>query len=291
MLVSPTTETGQDSFDELLDAIVDKLEKQEFDLPTLPQVANRVLALTTDPEADASQLTSLIQQDPVLTAKIFQTSNSAGSGANRKIESLSQAVAWLGFNTVAGTAYALSVQAGVFDVRGYDQEVKGLWTHALATGFYGKAIAGHIGENPDTAFLCGLLHDIGKPFVVHTVNQHQQHTSTRLPWTVMLSLFKDSSKEVGRQLAMEWEFPDPVKEAIHLYADHAYHRASAPTNSTVITNLAHHLATHFVDPQDLSENTLRALPVIQVLKLPKDAMDALLGQQDTIRTQINTMLT
>ena len=287
--MSLTTDTDQKSFDELLLAIIDKLEKKEFDLPPLPQVASRVLALTTDPDATASQLTGLIQQDPVLTAKIFQTSNSAGSGANRKIESLSQAVAWLGLNTVAGTAYALSVQAGVFDVRGYEQEVKGLWTHALATGFYGKTIAGHIGENPDTAFLCGLLHDIGKPFVVHTVIQHQKNSSTRFPWSAMLTLFKDSSKEVGRQLAIEWEFPDPVKEAIHLYPDHAYHRASTPTNSTVITNLAHHLATNFVDPQAISEETLRTLPVVQVLQLPDDEMDALLGIHDTIREQVSTM--
>ncbi len=288
--MSLVTETDQDSFDELLLAIVDKLTRKEFDLPTLPQVASRVLALTTDPEADVSELTSLIQQAPVLTAKIFQTSNSVGSGANRKIESLSQAVAWLGFNTVAGTAYALSVQAGVFDVRGFEQEVKGLWTHALTTGFYGKAIAGHIGENPDTAFLCGLLHDIGKPFVVHTVNQHQNDSTTRIPWTAMLTLFKDSSKEVGRQLALEWEFPDPVKEAIHLYPDHAYQRASSPTNSTVITNLAHHLASHFVDPEAIAEDTLRGLPVVQALQLPGDAIDALLDLHDVIRAQVESML-
>ncbi len=286
-----TTVNNDSSIDELLLAIVDKLEKKELDLPPLPQVANRVLALTTDSEADASQLTSLIQQDPVLTAKIFQTSNSVGAGSSRKIESLPQAVTWLGFNTIAGTAYALSMQSGVFNVRGYEQEVKGLWTHALASGFYGKAIAGHIRENADTAFLCGLLHDIGKPFVVHTVNQHQENADTRIPWSAMHNLFKNSSKEVGRQLAQEWEFPDPVKEAIHLYADHAYHRASSPTNSTVITNLSHHMATHFVDPQAITEDMLRELSVINTLKLSTDAMDALLGQHDTIRAQVEAMLT
>lgn len=289
--MSTLTEKENESLEDLLLAIVDKLARKEFDLPPLPQVASRVLALTTDPDADGSQLTSLIQQDPVLTAKIFQASNSAASGASRKIESLSQAVSWLGLNTIAGSAYALSMQAGVFDVRGYEQEVKGLWTHALATGFYGKAIAGHIGQNPDTAFLCGLLHDIGKPFVVHTVNQQQKNASTRIPWSVMLTLFKDSSKEVGRQLALEWEFPDPVKEAIHLYPDHAYHRASSPTNSTVITNLAHHLASQFVDPQAISDDRLRALPVLQALQLPDETTDALLCLQKTIRAQVDSMLT
>ncbi len=288
--MSSPNNTEQESFDELLLAIINKLEKQDFDFPPLPHIASRVLALTTGPDANASQLIWLIQQDPALTAKIFQTSSSAACGANRKIESLSQAVAWLGLNTVAGTAYALSVQSGVFDVRGYEQEIHELWTHALATGFYGRAIAVQIGKNEDSAFLCGLLHEIGKLLIVHTVNQSQRNAPVRIPWTAMLTLFKESSKEVGRQLAIAWEFPDPVKEAIHLYENHAYYKASSPKNSTVITNLAHHFATHFVDPETMSEDALRALLVVPVLQLTDEAMDDLLGLHDTILAQIETML-
>jgi len=50
----------------------------------------------------------------------------------------------------------LSVQSGVFNVSGYEREVKALWTHALATGFYGKVIASKLGLNPDTS-LVGIL--------------------------------------------------------------------------------------------------------------------------------------
>ncbi len=64
------------SFDDLLLVLADRLEKQEIDLPPLPHVASQVLALTTNPNADAMQLTTLIEQDPILTAKIFQTTNS-----------------------------------------------------------------------------------------------------------------------------------------------------------------------------------------------------------------------
>ena len=279
---------GEDSFDDLLLAIVDKLARKAYDLPPLPHIASRVLALTTDSDADVLQLTELIQQDPVLTAKIFQISNSVAHGASRKIESLPQAVAWLGLNTVAGSAYAVSVQSGVFNVRGYEQEVKGLWTHALASGFYGKTIANHIGSNPDMGFLCGLLHGIGKPFVVHTVNQCQKNSSTHIPWTAMLTLFKDSYVEVGRQLALEWEFPDPVKEAINLHEDHAFHLSTSA--DAAITNLAHHFANQFVDLQENSQDTLRSLPVVQALAISESSMESLWDLHDTIRTQVETML-
>jgi HD-like signal output (HDOD) protein len=78
--------------EELLFPILERLEKKDFNLPILPQIANQVLALITDPEANASQLTRLIQQDPLLTAKLLKTANSAGCGAVRQIESVAQAV-------------------------------------------------------------------------------------------------------------------------------------------------------------------------------------------------------
>ena len=113
---------------------------------------------------------ALIQQDPVLTARIFKVANSAAYGVPRHIDSLAQAIVFLGLHSVSGLAFTLSLQSGVFLDCGYEREVRGLWAHAIATAFYGKALASLMGENPDTAFLGGLLHSLGKLFVVHTVN-------------------------------------------------------------------------------------------------------------------------
>ena len=287
-----TPESQEDeSFDDLLLVIVDKLEKQEFDLPPLPHIASQVLAVTTNPDADSSRLTALIQHDPILAAKIFQTANSAAFGTSRKIDSLSQAVAWLGLNTVATTAFMQSVQSGVFEVGGYELEVKQLWTHAWATGLYAKTIAGVTGNSPDSAFLCGLLHSIGKPFVVHTVNQHQKNCAVRLPWTTILTLIQESHVEVGRQLAEAWELPAPVKEAITLHEDQAFHLGTSSTNAATITNLAQHLANYCIDPQTISKDTLRRLPVLQRLTLPKDVIDMFLDIQEAILTQVEAMIT
>jgi putative nucleotidyltransferase with HDIG domain len=275
----------------LLILLVEKLEKGEFELPPLPQVASQVLALTSDPHANASKLAVLIEQDPILAAKLFQTSNSMVQGSTRQIDSLQQAIAWLGLNTVAGTAFTLSVQSGVFKIQGYEREVKALWRHMLTTAFYAKSIAGLIGRSPDTAFLSGLLHEIGKPLVVHMVNQFQKDSTSPLPWAAIMTLMKESYVEVGRQLADAWGFPDSVKEAIKLHQDHAYHLANSLTKSAAITCLANHFASHCLDPETLSEQTLRALPVVQVLNVPDDVMDALLEIQNDIQVQVESMLT
>ena len=55
------TSLSHESTEDLLLPILEKLERQEYDLPPLPQVANQVLALTTDLDANADRLAALIQ--------------------------------------------------------------------------------------------------------------------------------------------------------------------------------------------------------------------------------------
>ncbi len=275
----------------LLMVVMEKLAKQDFDLPPLPQIANQVLALATDPKADASKLTAVIGQDPILTAKLFQTSNSVVQGTTRQIESLQQAISWLGLNTVAGTAFTLSIQSGTFKVHGYDREVKGLWRHMVTTAFYAKSIAELIGCKSETAFLSGLLCAIGKPLIIHIVNQYQQDPASRIPWTTIVTLMQESYVEVGRQLAEAWGLPDSVKEVINLHQDHSYHLATSPSKSAPIICLANHFATHALDPTSFSENAIRTHPVIQALQVPDDVIDALLESAPSMQARADGMLT
>ena len=276
--------------DELLLPILEKLENKDFDLPPLSRVGSQVLKLITDPQAHASQFSQIIQQDQILTAKVFQAANSPALGSRHSVTSLQQAIAWLGLNHIAGTAFALSLQSGVFNDRGYEQEVKGLWVHALASGFYAKAIAGQIGQNQDTAFLCGLLHAIGKPFIIHTLNQHWEETNVRPPWAMILRVINESYIELGRHLAEAWYLPQPVKEAIVHHADHSYHLGTSPSKWAGITCLATHLASYFVKPQPEQEKALSTLPVLTFLGLSPDDLATLLAMNNIIQAQVNLML-
>ncbi|MDH5575073.1 MAG: HDOD domain-containing protein [Nitrospirota bacterium] len=166
---------------ELMLPFLEMLEKKDLDLPPLSEVARKVLAFTTDSKATMKQLTTLIEQDPLLTAKIFKMTNSAAYGTHREIELLTQAIALLGLHSVAGMAFALAVQDGVFNDRGYEREVRRLWAHAIATAFYAKTLASMIVNNQDMAFLCGLLHSISKLLVVHTCNLSRPATIAPLP--------------------------------------------------------------------------------------------------------------
>lgn len=288
-MTSPS-EQEQDEVDTLLFSLIDQLEKGNLELPVLPRVVNQVLALTTNPDVDTATLSALIQQDQVLASKILRIANSPAYLPRSPIESLNQAIAWIGLHLLAGTTFCLSVQSGVFNDKGYETELKGLWRHSIAVGLYSKAIAERLGTNPDSAFLGGLLHAIGKPFIVHTINQYRRNAASLLAWPLMVLIIKDAYIEVGRELAVAWDFPVPVKEAILFHQDHAYHKATTPMKYAAMTCLANHLTSFLFEPSSIEEEALLALPVAQHLQVSETDMKAFVEMQDTIRASVETML-
>jgi HD-like signal output (HDOD) protein len=267
-----------------------QLDQGTLDLPLLPVVANQVLQLSGDPNADATKLSALIQQDQALAGQILRIANSAAYAPRSPIVSLQQAIAWLGMTMLAGLAFSVSVQSGIFTIKGYEKEIRGLWCQALATGLYGKEIARRIRHNVENAFLCGLLHTIGKPVLLHLILTSQSNHEVSPSWKILEPIIQEFHISAGTKLAEVWKLPEPVQEAIRLYSDDNYHQATLPTKGTIITCLADHLASYALSSSSLNEEALRALPVIQDLNFYPDDMDALLELREGIQQSIEAFL-
>ncbi len=290
MTISALSSDTREATESLRTFLAETLEQENLDLPLLPVVGNQVLLLVDDPNADAGKLSTLIQQDQALAAQILRIANSPAYLPRSPIVSLQQAIAWLGLNMLAGLAFSVSVQSGVFNTKGYEKEVQGLWRHALASGLYGKEIARRLRHNVENAFLCGLLHTIGKPVLLHLLLQGAPKTTQEMSWEVLEPLLQEFHIKAGGQLAQAWQLPDPVQEAIRLYPDEQYAQATSPTKGAVITCLADHLASFLLNPSAFDEEALRALPVVQDLNFYPEDMAALLDLRDPITETIEAFL-
>lgn len=290
MAISSTVSLEQKEREDLHSLIAGQLKEGRLDLPLLPVVAHQVLMLASDPDADATKLSTLIQQDQALAGKILHIANSPAYLPRSPIVSLQQAIAWLGLSMLGGLAFSISVQQGVFTIKGYEKEVRTLWHQALATGLYGKEIARRIRHNVENAFLCGLLHTIGKPLVLHLVITSRQRPQVRPSWALMESLIQEWHIPAGAKLAEAWKLPEPVQEAIRLYSDQTFDQATSPTKGAMITCLADHLASWLLDPSSHDEERLRGLPVVQALNFYPDDVTALLEQRETIQQHVEAFL-
>ena len=285
-----TVSTQQVESESLRLRLTTKLEQDKLDLPLLPVVATQVLQLSGDPNADATKLSTLIQQDQALAGQILRIANSPAYASRSPIVSLQQAITWLGMTILAGLAFSVSIQSGVFKVKGYEKEVQALWRQALATGLYGKEIARRNRHNVENAFLCGILHTIGKPLLIHLILQDRDDFSSQPSWDIMDTIIQEFSILAGTKLAEAWQLPEPVQEAIRFYPDEAYQHATSPTKGAMITCLADHLASGIIDPSSLDEEALRAHPVVQDLNFYPEDMDALFELKDPIQQSVESFL-
>ena len=137
-------------------------------LPTLPQVASRLMKIINDPMTSSSDVAFVVGQDLSLSAKILRLANSAFYGIPRSITNINNAVVILGLKVINTMVLSLTV----FDMFPENKrskllfDRKAFWIHSLACGTIAKKLATKVKKfvmfDPEEAFCAGLLHDIGK---------------------------------------------------------------------------------------------------------------------------------
>ena len=268
-------------------ALVERIDKDRIDLPVLPQVAGKVMALANDPTADAARLSALIHQDQALAAHVLRVANSPAYMPRTPIASLQHAVAMLGVNQLSEIAVTISLKNGAVKIPGHETEVRQLWRHALASGAYAKEIARMRRYNVESAYLCGLLHAVGKPVVLKTITAIASELHIPLESSTIISFIDGYHSRVGSLIATEWALPPQVAEAITYYG--VYEQAPSHRQEAMMTCLADRLATYILIPDSFDDSTLREHGVFADLNLYPNDVDALLSLREKVLNLVDTM--
>jgi putative nucleotidyltransferase with HDIG domain len=186
------------------------------DLPTVPVVVTRILALTESESSSPRELIDLIEVDQVLTARILRIANSPFFGLSRQASSLQRALMVLGYDSVRDLALGVKVWDAFVDRGG--RAVLRLWQHATSVAISARSIARELGRvDAGTAFTCGLLHDIGRA----ALHLHAPETMAQLalgPGEESLAIEREvlgvDHAAVGAWMAESWNLPPVLVEAI-----------------------------------------------------------------------------
>jgi putative nucleotidyltransferase with HDIG domain len=281
------TQPAASQLEQLEQALVQKIKTGDVELPLLPQAASQVMALASDPSADAAKLSALIHQDQALAAHVLRIANSPAYMPRSPVVSLQHAVAMLGITLLSEIAFTASLKTGAFKVPGYEDDVKQLWRHSLASGAFAKEVARMRRVNVESAYLCGLLHAIGKPVVLRTATTLASQQRIALEKPVLSGWIAGYHTEVGALIADKWGLPKQVAVAIQYYGD--YDHATEFRQECLLTCVADRLATHLLTPNELSEDTLREHSVFAELNLYPQDIDTLLLTKDQVITIVNAM--
>lgn len=131
-------------------------------LPPFPAVAQRALAVTSRPDSSATQVATVLREDPAIAAKILRVANSPFYGAVGEITQLSRAVARLGNKAVRNLVLGLCAQKTLAADLLRTAEHQVLWHHSIAAASACELVAREVHFTPpEEALVAGLLHDTG----------------------------------------------------------------------------------------------------------------------------------
>lgn len=192
-----------------VDAIIDQLGE----LPAAPVILRKALQLTSDIQSNVNDISKNISADQALTARVIRLSNSPLYGRMQTISSLSEAIKVLGFNQVKSIIITASTSQ-MFQSGSQTKIAKVLWEHSLATALAARLIVKKYGElDKEEAYLCGLLHDIGKLVLLKGVPSAYEEVISEVKATKQSFLKVEGQVlgfnhvHVGQELLTKWQFP------------------------------------------------------------------------------------
>ena len=205
-----------------------------LELPLLPGVAAEVMELCNDEEVGAGVLAARLQADPALAGHVLAAANCALYAPTEPIVSLQQAVSRLGFATLSEITVSVALHGAVFSVPGFESLLGGIWTHSASAGAWSKEVARARRANVEGAYLCGLLHDIGRPIGLQLLVDVAEAAGVELTADVLVPVLDEVHAELGARLVESWELSDWVAAA----ARHHHDPEAAPEHLDVVRTVA-----------------------------------------------------
>jgi len=207
-----------------LTELAEDLNSRNIRLPSFPDVVISIRTALEDPSCTSERLAEVVQTDPVLVARLLMSANSAfHNRAGIEIMDLNLAVSRLGFEVVRNTAIALAVEQifAASEHKDLKNAIKQIWNSSLSLASMSFVIARNAGNvNPDNAFLSGLLHEIGKLYIL---TKAQKYPLLMGDEASLGAVMNDWYATVGRSIIEAWGFSSEIADCMeteeHLSAD------------------------------------------------------------------------
>lgn len=203
------------------DVVSQELLKVIGDLPPFPENIVEINRLITDPDSDMVEIAMFINNDVALTADLIKMVNSAAFRPVNPVQNVYEAVKMVGLDGLRNLLFSI----GTFSLLGENTEEKRqVWVHAYKVAFFSHQIACSYCAGDKTvvadAYVCGLLHDIGKVIftTTHTDSMKKLINATQqknISLQVIEQMISGTNHEVlGAKIAEKWNFPKSIVASI-----------------------------------------------------------------------------
>lgn len=251
------------------------LQDATFELPAFPEAVIRVQRALQSEDTGAGDIVEILSSDPGLAARIVRTANSAAfKAAAGEITDLRHAVSQLGFRTVRTVAVEFALrQLRREDVKSSmaRQEVESIWRDSLDIACICYVIAKHYTRvAADSALLCGLLHGLGRLYIVMRAESMTDVTAEEIH-----EVTGGWHATIGKAILESWTLPASLQHAVEHQDDLEYDRRNDEQDAQLAgieggVSLTDVLIVAKILYSDRDLDSLPHLPALRVLRASKN---------------------
>ncbi|HBS29888.1 MAG TPA: hypothetical protein DEB06_10680 [Phycisphaerales bacterium] len=213
-------------------------------VPTLPEVAVKVIQLVNDPNASLKHFADAIGADPALTGRLLRTANSAYYAQRQPVTQLHRAMVLLGIDRLK--AMALGFHLTQAAAANEDQNsTKQVWTQSLFRAWLAFRIAEMFDRRlSGEAFIVGLMLDAGIPMMGELAGEQYPGVvaGAQGPTKAYAAEFKGlpfTHVDVAAALCRMWKLPPTLARPICLH-----HSPAEPVREKDPVSLLHAVACY-----------------------------------------------
>jgi len=209
-------------------------------LPTLPIVFTELREVLNKPYVSNAKIAEVIKKDQSIMAKILRLSNSPLYGKRQEITSLTNAITYLGYDTLTNIVLQASL-VKMFKIKNKaipDFRPEAFWEHSIGTAYLSELLAWELKlPKNENYYIAGLLHDIGKVLIFQFYPDEFED--------IVLDLIQDELNdyeaeakilgvdhtEIGYYLAESWKFHKEINNSI------GYHHKMLESRMDLVTSV------------------------------------------------------
>lgn len=192
-------------------------------LPVLPASLSEIIQQINNQQFDTGVIVGLLQQEPVIAAKVIQLANSPFyNRSGKEITELKAAFMQLGVDglsegVINGFISRLVPQSDIY-FRFYGQK---MWRHSLYTGEIARQLElVHNKEFASQAYLTGLLANLGDIIIYQLMTEafSKVHPDAKPGSGLFIQLLRQHGKNLTYFIAKHWQFPKPILDVLAMQA-------------------------------------------------------------------------
>ncbi len=260
MTTAPSVLDITQSLGDIDTARIKRLLEGGIRIPAQPRVLDELRKLMARKEMDVRLLARTINQDPGLTALLFQVVGNAAYRQHQPFETVEQILHAVGIRQTFNLVQAIALRSAG-DLRKHRAVYEAYWARSHAIGQLAMLIADEriavCNIFPDQAYLAGVFHDCGVPLLMQRFPTYCQEMRLGEAgrWTDLAEedrKFNTDHCVIGYLVARHWCLPDFICDAIryhHAIGELGMHDARSMVAILQLAVEIHYRTMHAANPE------------------------------------------